>query len=142
MESRLSKGTHEVVFREGDSASSLFIVKRGQVICLKRSKDRLIPVFRAGEGDILGENAIVGGDVYGYSAVTLTTAELMEIPSRNFDDILKKSPDWLKSLTATMVQRFENTASLIAENRVFHEDILSEEEFPSSLEVEMKKLLN
>ncbi len=142
MESRVSKGTHEVLFREGELAQSLYIVKRGQVLCLKRSKDRLIPVFRAEAGDILGENAILETGAYGYSAVTLTTAELMEIPSENFKQILAKSPSWLLDLTATMVQRFENTAALIAENRVFNDSILSEEDFPSSLEVEFKKLLN
>ncbi|MES2528581.1 MAG: cyclic nucleotide-binding domain-containing protein [Bdellovibrionota bacterium] len=142
MENRVSKGTHEVLFREGEFAQSLYIVKRGQVLCLKRSKDRLIPVFRAEEGDILGENAILNTGAYGYSAVTITTAELMEIPSDSFKQILAKSPSWLLDLTSTMVQRFENTANLIAENRVFNDSIISEEDFPSSLEVEFKKLLN
>jgi CRP-like cAMP-binding protein len=79
---------------------------------------------------------------YGYSAVSLTTVELLEIPSENFRQILAKSPAWLLDLTTTMVQRFENTANLIAENRVFNENILSEEEFPSSLEIDFKKKLN
>lgn len=142
MESRVNKGAHEVLFREGELAQSLYIIKRGQVLCLKRSKDRLIPVFRAETGDILGENAILDTGAYGYSAVTLTSVELMEIPSENFKQILAKSPSWLLDLTSTMVQRFENTAALIAENRVFNESIISEEDFPSSLEVEFKKLLN
>jgi CRP-like cAMP-binding protein len=142
MESRVSKGTNEVLFREGELAQKLYIVKRGQVICLKRSKDRLIPVFRAEAGDIIGENAILDTGVYGYSAVTLTMAELLEIPAENFRQILEKSPEWLVDLTATMIQRFENTANLVAENRVFNEVILSEEDFPSSLETNLKKQLS
>lgn len=142
MESRVSKGTHEVLFKEGEIAERLYIIKRGNILCLKRSKDRLIPVFKAGEGDILGENAILDTGAYGYSAVTLTTAELIEIPSSNFREILEKSPAWLMDLTATMIYRFENTASLVAENRVFNDKIINEEDFPSSLEVEFKKMLN
>jgi CRP-like cAMP-binding protein len=142
MESRVSKGTNEVLFREGELAQRLYIVKRGQVICLKRSKDRLIPVFRAEAGDIIGENAILDTGSYGYSAVTLTMAELLEIPSQSFRQVLEKSPEWLVELTATMIQRFENTANLVAENRVFNDAILSEEDFPSSLETNLKKLLN
>ena len=142
MESRVTKGTHEVLFKEGDSANSLYIVKRGIVLCLKRSKDRLIPVFRAEAGDVVGENAIIGNGPYGYSAVTISSAELIEISSKNFTDILAKSPEWLAGLTATMVQRFENTANLVAENRVFNESILSEEEFSSSTENQFKKMLN
>lgn len=142
MESRVSKGTNEVLFREGELAQRLYIVKRGQVICLKRSKDRLIPVFRAEAGDIIGENAILDTGAYGYSAVTLTMVELLEIPAANFRQILEKSPEWLVELTATMIQRFENTANLVAENRVFNDSILSEEDFPSSLETNLKKQLN
>lgn len=142
MESRVSKGTHEVLFREGELAQKLYIVKRGTVICLKRSKDRLVPVFKATEGDILGENAILETGSYGYSAVTLTTAELLEIPSSSFREILASSPAWLMDLTGTMIYRFENTANLIAENRVVSEKILGEEDFSSSLEVEFKKMLN
>jgi CRP/FNR family transcriptional regulator, cyclic AMP receptor protein len=142
MESRVTKGTHEVLFKEGDVARSLYIVKRGTVLCLKRSKDRLIPVFRAEAGDVVGENAILGGNPYGYSAVTITSAELIEIGSASFNEILKKSPDWLVGLTATMVQRFEKTANLVAENRIFNESILSEEEFSSSVENTFKKMLN
>lgn len=142
MESRVNKGTHEVVFKEGETAKALYIIKRGTVVCLKHSKDRLIPVFRAEAGDVVGENAILGDKPYGYSAVTLTTAELIEITTVNFTQILKKSPDWLRGLTATMVQRFEHTANLVAENRVFNESILSEEEFSSSVENRFKKMLS
>jgi CRP-like cAMP-binding protein len=142
MESRVSKGIHDVIFKEGELAQSLYIIKRGQVLCLKRSKDRLIPVFRAETGDIVGENAILDTSSYGYSAIALTMVELLEIPSANFKQILDKSPSWLIDLTSTMVARFENTANLIAENRVFNENILSEEEFPSSLEIDLKKKLN
>lgn len=142
MESRVSKGTNEVLFKEGELAQKLYIVKRGQVICLKRSKDRLIPVFRAEAGDVIGENALLDTGSYGYSAVTLTMAELLEIPSQNFRQVLEASPQWLLELTATMIQRFENTANLVAENRVFNDAILSEEDFPSSLETNLKKILN
>lgn len=142
MENRVTKGTHEVLFKEGDAARSLYIVKRGTVICLKRSKDRLIPVFRAEAGDVVGENAILGGNPYGYSAVTITNSELIEISAVNFKQILSKSPDWLVGLTATMVQRFEQTANLVAENRVFNDKIMTEEEFPSSVENQFKKMLS
>ena len=141
MENRVSKGINDVVFKEGELAQSLYIVKRGQVLCVKSSKDRLIPVFKAGEGDIIGENAILGSAPYGYTAVTLTTVELLEIPSGNFSQILANSPAWLMDLTATMIQRFENTANLVAENRVFSDKIIEEEEFPSSLEIQIKKML-
>ncbi len=141
MESRVTKSVHVALFKEGELAQSMYIIKRGQILFLKHSKDRLIPIFKAETGDIVGENAMKEMAAYGYSAVTLTPVELVEIPAKNFKDIFSKSPGWLLDLTTTMIQRFENTANLVAENRVFHNSIISEEEFPSSLEIQIKKLL-
>jgi CRP-like cAMP-binding protein len=52
---------NSVVFREGDDASKLYIIKSGEVICLKSSQGRLIPVFLAKANDIIGESAILEG---------------------------------------------------------------------------------
>ncbi len=142
MESRVNKRPYEVLFKEGELAQNLYIVKRGEVICLKSSKDRLIPVFKATAGDILGENAILDPSPYGYSAITMTDSELMEISSVTFKEVLQSSPQWLIDLTSTMVSRFENTANLIAENRVMNASIYSEEEFSSTVEIQFKKLLS
>lgn len=131
-----------VLFREGDDASQMMIVKSGQVLCLKASKERLIPVFVANGQDIIGESAMLSGAPYTYSAIALTRVEVMSVPSKNFTDALDAGPEWLTDLTLTMISRFQSTAGLVAENRVLHPSILSEEEFPPSLEIEYKKLLS
>lgn len=132
----------KVIFKEGQPADRLYIIKSGEVLCLKASKDRLIPVFRAQQEDIIGENAMLDGSEYGYSAITLGAVELMELSHETFSKVFKQSPDWLVDLTSTMINRFQNTANLIAENRAIHNSIMPEDEFPSSVEVEFKKLLN
>lgn len=131
-----------VLFREGDDASQMMIIKSGQVLCLKASKERLIPVFLASGQDIIGESAMLSGAPYTYSAIALSRVEVMTVPSKNFTDALDVAPEWLTDLTLTMISRFQSTAGLVAENRVLHPSILSEEEFPPSLEIEYKKLLS
>ncbi len=131
-----------VIFREGDDASNLMIIKSGEVLCLKASKDRLIPVFVAKAQDIIGESAMLDGAPYTYSAIALSRSELITLPNQEFRKAFSSAPQWLMDLTLTMVSRFQNTASLVAENRVLHPSILSEEEFPPSLEIEYKKLLS
>ncbi len=131
-----------VLFREGDDASKMYLIKNGQVLCLKASKERLIPVFLAKEKDILGESAMLIGAPYTYSAIALSRVEVITIPSSDFKQALSSAPDWLSDLTSTMISRFQSTASLVAENRVLHPTILSEEEYSSSLEIEYKKLLS
>lgn len=133
--------THTVLFREGDAADKLFIVKTGQVLCLKASKDRLIPVFVAKAQDILGESALLRDAPYTYSAISLTQVELECIENNKFTKVLSEAPQWMMDLTLTMIARFQATAGLVADNRIVHHSVLSEEDFPPTLENELKKLL-
>lgn len=132
---------NQVIFKEGAPASALYLIKRGKVICLKSFQDRLIPVHVAETGDLLGESAMIDGLVYTYSAISESPVELISIPTKDFQEVLKVAPGWLNDLTLTLVERFQKTASLIAQNRILSPKIMSEEEYPSSLEIQYKKLL-
>lgn len=134
-------GFKAVVFKEGAKANKLYIVKNGEVLCLKSSKDRLIPVFLAKEGDIIGESAMVQDLVYTYSAITMSQVELLEVTSFSFKQVFQKAPDWITDLTTTMISRFQNTSNLIAENRMVHSSIIDETKFTSQVEIDFKKLL-
>jgi CRP-like cAMP-binding protein len=132
----------EVLFKEGENAEKLYLIQSGEVLCLKFSKDRLIPVFKAQAEDIIGESAMLKDGVHSYSAVCLDQVQAVEIPNVNFTEALSEAPDWLIDLTATMISRFQSTAKLIAENRAIHSSIISDEEFTPAFEVEMKRILN
>lgn len=137
----LNVGNRAVVFKEGAKATKLFLVKHGEVLCLKSSKDRLIPVFLAKAGDIIGESAMIEDLIYTYSAISLGQTQLVEIPHASFKDVFDSAPDWIIELMTTMISRFQNTSSLIAENRIVHPSIISESSFTSQVEIEFKKLL-
>ena len=117
-------------------------MKAGEVLCLKSSKDRLIPVFLAKEGDIIGESAMIQDLTYTYSAISMANTELIEVTSFSFKQVLSKSPDWIQNLMTTMISRFQNTSTLIAENRIVHQSIISDDVFTSQTEIEFKKLLS
>jgi CRP-like cAMP-binding protein len=138
---KLNFGYREVVFKEGAQANKLYLVKAGEVLCLKSSKDRLVPVFLAKEGDIIGESAMIKDFAYTYSAVSMANCELLEVTSFSFKQVFSKAPEWLIELTTTMITRFHNTSNLIAENRIIHSSIISEEIFNSQVEIDFKKLL-
>lgn len=142
MENKNHRDAKSVLFKEGDLANKLYLIKSGEVLCLKSSHDRLIPVFLAKENDIVGETAMVPDLRSTYSAIALTDVELIEIPADNFKQVLADAPSWLTDLTTIMISRFQQTAELVAENRVIHPLILEEDRFPAHLEVEFKKLLD
>ncbi len=134
-------GIKAVIFKEGSKANKLFLIKTGEVLCLKANKDRLIPVFLAKEGDIIGEAAMVEGLNYTYSAISMEMTELIEVTSFSFKQAFSKAPDWLLNLTTTMIERLMNTSNLIAENRIIHSSVISDELFTPQLENEFKKTL-
>jgi CRP-like cAMP-binding protein len=138
----LNLKNHTVIFKEGAKANKLFIVKTGEILCLKSSKDRLIPVFLAKEGDIIGESAMMENFEYTYSAISISSSELMEITSFSFKQVFSQSPNWILDLTSTMISRLNNTSSLIAENRMIHPSVIEEADFTPQKENEFKKLLS
>lgn len=138
---KVSFGYRSLIFKEGQKANKLYIVKAGEVLCLKSSKDRLIPVFLAKEGDIIGESAMIQEMPYTYSAISMAQAELIEVTSFSFKQVFQKSPEWLTDLTQTMISRLQNTSNLIAENRAVHPSIIGDDIFTSQVEIEFKKLI-
>lgn len=128
----------DVIFKEGQSAGKVFEIISGEVLCLKWSNDRLIPIMIARKGDRLGEATFIKNGKYNYSAVTLSFTETNPVSIQNYKAEFSKTPDWMPALLGIMASRFHHTMDLLAENRV---GILNESEFPPALEIELKKLL-
>jgi CRP-like cAMP-binding protein len=142
MESTVNFDPYKVLFKEDEIATKLYMIKSGEVVCLKAANDRLIPVFVAKENDIIGESAMMKDFINTYSAISLTSVEVIEIPALNFRRVMETSPQWIVDLTATMISRFQNTAHLIAENRVISPLIMDDGKFTPAQEIEFKKMLN
>lgn len=134
-------GTKKVLFKEGEKATKLYLIKSGEVLCLKRYKDRNIPVYLAKEGDIVGESAMIDNSKHIYSAVTLGAVESIEITSLSFRSIFNKSPEWIINLIGNLIERLRDTSTLMAENRVIHDSIIEEDRWTPQFENEIKKLL-
>jgi len=141
MEEILSFSANKLIFSEGEEASGLFIIQSGEIICLKNNKDRLTPIYRARAGDIIGESALLSDAPHIYSAITLNDCSVVKVSSTNFVTALNEAPNWVQDLTRTMISRFQNTSDLLAQNRILHDSILSEEDYPPTRENEFKKIL-
>jgi|GEM_PF-4492982 len=130
-----------VLFKEGDKATKLFKVHSGEILILKELNSRLTPVYLAKEGDIIGEVSCFADTFHTYSAVTKNSVRLEEISALKIKHHLKESPDWMRDLLASMVNRLAETIHLLSENRIQHESIISAGEFTPEFEVQLKKLL-
>ena len=131
----------QVLFKEGQPAQNSFKIITGEVLCLKFTNGRLVPVILATKGHVIGENALIHGAKYDYSAIALENSEIQLTSSENYWNEFKTSPQWMPNLINTMLSRLNNTATLLAENRVIHSSIYDEQNFTSAVEIEYKKLL-
>lgn len=132
----------EILFREGETPSKIYIVEDGVVLCLKRSKDRLIPVLQATAKQIVGEEAVLSREPYTYSAVVLAPSTLLEIDAALVGETMAKAPYWLNALMATLGERFHDTTEAIAEHRLMASELGGMAEFTPQEENRYKKLLS
>jgi CRP-like cAMP-binding protein len=131
----------EILFKEGSAAAKMFLVISGRILCLKRDKDRLIPVLSAGPQEIVGEEALFARTAQPFSAIMAESGEVVEVDLSQVDDVMLKSPKWIRDLMATLAERVVGTCDAIAEHRIVSEEYVEQNIFSDKEEVRLKKLL-
>lgn len=131
----------QIIFKEGDKAQKLYILKSGKIICLKKSKDRLVPINSVSDKSLVGEEALILGEPHSYSAIALEETAVIEIPAKTISAVIKVAPPWLGGLLKTLSDRINETSSVISEHRIIHHDLSGGQELTPQEENRLKKLL-
>lgn len=92
----------EFLFREGDEADALYVVKRGVLRIVSGST--VYETVRA--GGIIGEMAIIDeGAPRSASVIACTFAELVRIDALSFREKIAENPDFALAIMRTMSRR-------------------------------------
>ena len=78
----------QVIFKEGDAADRMYVVKDGEVEV--RIGDQVVGVMQA--GDLLGEMALVDTSPRSATAVARTECRLVPIDQRRFTFLVQQTP--------------------------------------------------
>jgi branched-chain amino acid transport system substrate-binding protein len=92
-------GEPELIVRQGDPGSSMFVILSGRVAVLLNQPDS--PPKKMAElksGDSFGEMALVLGEGRNASVQALTQVTLAEIPKEAMQPILQNHPEWTELL--------------------------------------------
>ena len=100
---RLEPG--DVLFREGDHGDRAFIVTAGQVEILKKAERREVLLALRGEGEVIGEMALLQEEPRSATVRARTRTDLVSIPKAALDDLLETSPSAARSVFHTLVRR-------------------------------------
>ena len=87
-----------VVFREGDTGSTAFIVESGKVEIWKGNEQERHRLGIISKGGIFGEMALIDGEPRMASATTLTDCVLVSVSEAMFQEKLDKSDPFVVAL--------------------------------------------
>jgi CRP-like cAMP-binding protein len=98
------------IFRVGDPSDAIHVIKSGVVeICrVKGDGDKMAIVAYLGEGDPIGEMAIMTGSSRASLARVPQRAEILKIEKRDFMDLLNQIPELSMNLLAILSKRLED----------------------------------
>lgn len=104
----------QALFKEGESSSSIFIIRRGTIAVRKRKGDGYVEVSRLYTNEVLGELSFFDRQPRSATAVALTEVEVMEITFDALDRIYKTIPDYMRTIVASMAERLRKASETIS----------------------------
>ena len=109
---RIPAGT--ALFRAGDSADSLFIIRSGRVRCfVENTLGERIDLAELGPGEVLGEISLLDGGPRTASAETMEDVELLEMDRPALLEVIQRHPQVALDLMTVMGRRLRHSSELL-----------------------------
>jgi CRP/FNR family transcriptional regulator, cyclic AMP receptor protein len=108
-------GTGEVVFREGDSGDTCYVVRTGQARAVREHSDgRSITLATFGPGEIFGELSMFDEERRSATIEAVEDTEVMAILGSDMRRILREHPDIAVKMLAGLSRRLRETNERLA----------------------------
>lgn len=108
----------EFLFKEGDKIQNIHLVQTGGIsLCIARPKKN-IDIVQLGASQVIGEQALSGGSTYNVSAVATTETKVVEIPIETFKQVVEASPQMVKVLVKSLVDRLKVSSNEIRSSKL------------------------
>ncbi|HTH12978.1 MAG TPA: cyclic nucleotide-binding domain-containing protein, partial [Spirochaetia bacterium] len=104
-----SVGFGETVIQQGDLGDEMYVVKSGQFSVSRTVGDRKIGLWTAVEGDVIGEMALISGQVRQATVEADRAGELYVIGIRAFRRNAYHIPRWFMTIIESLVTRIKDT---------------------------------
>jgi CRP-like cAMP-binding protein len=103
----------QVLFREGDPASAVYLLQSGRVRLLKRVRmvERSLSILRT--GDLFGEGALLDGAVRSSTAVALSEGVALVLDRPALRDIVERIPALSERILTQLVRRLRDAEDQI-----------------------------
>lgn len=109
----------ELLFAEGDPGEAAFVIQTGKVSIFRRVDGEEIELVRLGDGEVIGELALIDGAARSASCRVLEDAQLLRLDKAEFDFLRRNLRPAayivIRSLSTTICSRIRNTNDQITE---------------------------
>ncbi|MGK0359176.1 MAG: putative ABC transport system ATP-binding protein [Bradymonadia bacterium] len=109
----------ERLFGEGDPGDAAFIIQTGRVEIFRLIDGEEIPLVELGQGEVVGELALIDGAARSAACRVLEDATLLRLDKTEFDylraNMRPAAYTIIRSLTATICARIRNTNDQIGD---------------------------
>jgi EAL domain-containing protein (putative c-di-GMP-specific phosphodiesterase class I) len=125
---RQDYGPGEVIFREGEPGDVAFVVERGRVEISALRQGQDVVLVHLGEGELLGEMALIDEKVRSASARAIEATSLVVIHRDQVREKIESADPLLNLFLKVILERLRVTTRLVERQRQAAEDV---EEEPS-----------
>ncbi len=98
---KLKRG--EMLFKEGDTPASVYIVQSGKIGLMVERNGKFTEVASLGPNQIFGEQALFSSGKHAFAAQALQEAKVMEVPVEIMKQQFEKAPPGIKLLVKSLV---------------------------------------
>ncbi len=107
-----------LMFIEGETGSTMFIVRTGKVRILKQQGDRCIELAVLGPGSVLGELSLLDNQPRSATAQVVEDTTVTVIDRNLLDRTMNSIPQWLAGVIKIVVKRLRDTMKRSADDMV------------------------
>ncbi len=105
----------ETIVREGDTGTSVFLIKQGRVSVVSHIFGREINLATLSAGDLFGEVAFLTGRPRTANVIATEAAEVYKINKDLLDEIIEKRPEIMSQVNEIYNERVQDTIRKIKE---------------------------
>ena len=106
---------HEVIVKQGDPGSCMYVVQEGQVEAVAESDGREMRLRVMGPNDFFGEMALFGTEKRSCTIRALGKARVMTIDKKSFLGGIQEDPSLAFRIVKVMSQRIRDLTDRLAE---------------------------
>jgi small-conductance mechanosensitive channel/CRP-like cAMP-binding protein len=104
----------EAIVRQGEEGTELFGLERGKVdVMVTMGAKEMVRVATLGPGAIFGEAALLTGGKRTATIIAVTECELVAVPRRAFQSVIKANPELSERLTTLLAGRMDQLSQTI-----------------------------